>query len=248
MEFTVGDAVISNVIEGLDIAVKRMKEGEKCRLDIKPSMAYGSKGNPDLGVPPDAELVYDVELLSFENAKESWEMEPHEKLEQSIIAKTKGTKFFKEGNYKVALKYYDKCQKNLEFETTLKGEDEEKRKEVIVQAHLNMAMCHLKMEQYVKVRDHCNKALDLDDKCVKAYFRRGQAYYAGNDFDLARKDFEKACELEPDNKAAKNQVKICEQKIKQFDKKEKAKYQGMFEKFAAEDSKKSDGEKGADSK
>lgn len=67
VEFTVGDAVISNVIEGLDIAVKRMKEGEKCRLDIKPSMAYGSKGNPDLGVPPDAELVYDVELLSFEN-------------------------------------------------------------------------------------------------------------------------------------------------------------------------------------
>lgn len=65
-----------------------------------------------------------------------------------------------------------------------------------------------------------------------------KAYYAGNDFDLARKDFEKACELEPDNKAAKNQVKICEQKIKQFDKKEKAKYQGMFEKFAAEDSKK----------
>lgn len=67
VEFTVGDAVISNVIEGLDIAVKRMKEGEKCRLDIKPSMAYGSKGNQDLGVPPDAELVYDVELLSFEN-------------------------------------------------------------------------------------------------------------------------------------------------------------------------------------
>lgn len=65
-----------------------------------------------------------------------------------------------------------------------------------------------------------------------------KAYYAGNDFDLARKDFEKVCELEPDNKAAKNQVKICEQKIKQFDKNEKAKYMGMFEKFAAEDSKK----------
>lgn len=140
-------------------------------------------------------------------------MEPHEKLEQSKIAKTKGTQFFKvsyimnekylfdhpisnrilfskfakknlfilmlfivkqEGNYKVALKYYDKCQKNLEFETTLKGEDEENRKEIIVLAHINMAMCHLKLEHYVKVRDHCNKALDLDDKCVKAYFRRGQ--------------------------------------------------------------------------
>lgn len=30
-------------------------------------MAYGSNGNPELGVPPDADLVYDVELHSFEN-------------------------------------------------------------------------------------------------------------------------------------------------------------------------------------
>jgi FKBP-type peptidyl-prolyl cis-trans isomerase len=67
VEFNIGDGVMSNVIEGLEIALKRMKEGEKCRLDIKPSMAYGSKGNPDLGVPPDADVVYDVELLSFEN-------------------------------------------------------------------------------------------------------------------------------------------------------------------------------------
>ncbi|XP_048727862.2 peptidyl-prolyl cis-trans isomerase FKBP4-like isoform X2 [Ostrea edulis] len=246
VEFNIGDGVMSNVIEGLEIALKRMKEGEKCRLDIKPSMAYGSKGNPDLGVPPDADLVYDVELRSFENVKENWEMEPQEKLEQSRIAKEKGTKFFKEGNYKVALKYYDKCQKNLEFETTLSGEDEEKKKEMILLAHLNMAMCCLKIDQPAKVRDHCNKALELDDKCVKAYFRRGQAYFAGSDFDLAKKDFEKVCELEPDNKASKNQVKICEQKIKHFEKKEKARYVGMFDKFAAEDAKKTDEDKSKD--
>lgn len=65
-----------------------------------------------------------------------------------------------------------------------------------------------------------------------------QAYFAGSDFDLAKKDFEKVCELEPDNKASKNQVKICEQKIKHFEKKEKARYVGMFDKFAAEDAKK----------
>lgn len=85
--------------------------------------------------------------------------------------------FIQEGNYKVALKYYDKCQKNLEFETTLSGEDEEKKKEMILLAHLNMAMCCLKIDQPAKVRDHCNKALELDDKCVKAYFRRGQVSF-----------------------------------------------------------------------
>ena len=81
---------------------------------------------------------------------------------------------YQDGNYKVAIKYYEKCQRNLEFETTLQGEDEEKRKEIVAVAHLNMAMCYLKTEEFVKVREHCDKALELDDKCVKAYFRRGQ--------------------------------------------------------------------------
>lgn len=31
-----------------------------------------------------------------------------------------------------------------------------------------------------------------------------KVYYVGNDFDFVRKDFEKACELESDNKVVKN--------------------------------------------
>lgn len=31
-----------------------------------------------------------------------------------------------------------------------------------------------------------------------------KVYYVGNDFDFVRKDFEKACKLESDNKVVKN--------------------------------------------
>ena len=84
----------------------------------------------------------------------------------------------------------------------------------------------------------CISFINFFSLALWCFFCILQAYFAGNDFELAKKDFEKTCELEPSNKAAKNQVKICEQKIKQFDQKEKLKYKGMFEKFAAEDSKK----------
>lgn len=42
-------------------------------------------------------------------------------------------------------------------------------------------------------------------------------------------------ELEPDNKAAINQITICKQKIKNFNEQEKKLYAKMFEKFATVD-------------
>ena len=51
-------------------------------------------------------------------------------------------------------------------------------------------------------------------------------------FDLALKDFQAVLDIDPNNKAAKNQVAIANQKIKQAKEKEKKIFGGMFEKFA----------------
>lgn len=48
-------------------------------------------------------------------------------------------------------------------------------------------------------------------------------------------DFEKAQEIEPENKAALNQVTICKQKLKAYHDQEKKVYRNMFAKFAAAD-------------
>jgi FK506-binding protein 4/5 len=55
------------------------------------------------------------------------------------------------------------------------------------------------------------------------------------DFDLARKDFEEILKVEPNNKAAANQLKICAVKVKEQLDKEKKLYANMFEKFASID-------------
>lgn len=52
---------------------------------------------------------------------------------------------------------------------------------------------------------------------------------------LAQKDFQSCLNLEQNNKAAKQQLMICAQKIKADKMREKQIYGGMFEKFAKQD-------------
>lgn len=43
--------------------VTHMTVGDVFRVTVQPQYAFGSKGNADLGVPPNAEVVYEIELL-----------------------------------------------------------------------------------------------------------------------------------------------------------------------------------------
>ena len=63
LSFKVG---IGKVIRGWDEALLTMSKGEKAQLETEPEWAYGKKGQPDAKIPPNAKLIFEVELVDID--------------------------------------------------------------------------------------------------------------------------------------------------------------------------------------
>ncbi|ETE71122.1 Peptidyl-prolyl cis-trans isomerase FKBP5 [Ophiophagus hannah] len=235
--FTVGEGEDHDIPIGIDKALEKMQRGEHCILHIGTQYGFGEAGKPVFGIEPNAELVYEVTLKSFEKAKESWEMDTKEKLEQAAIVKEKGTVYFKEGKYLQAVIQYGKIVSWLEMEYGLSERESKASESLLLAAFLNLAMCYLKLREYTKAIEYCNKALALDQANEKGLYRRGEARLLMNEFELAKCDFQRVLEVNPQNKAAKSQITMCQKKTKEHNERDRKIYANMFKKFAERDAK-----------
>ena len=116
LSFTLGEGSELNIPDGLEHALHKFKKHERSVIQLKPSSAFGSAGNEGFGIPPDADVEYEIEMKNFEKAKEAWSMDADEKLEQAKICKEKGTSSFRVGKYSLAVKQYKKTISYLEHE------------------------------------------------------------------------------------------------------------------------------------
>ncbi|XP_022137935.1 70 kDa peptidyl-prolyl isomerase-like [Momordica charantia] len=221
------------VIEGLDLALKKMKKGEVALVTIHPQYAFGSSdSSQDLAVvPANSTVYYEVELVSFVKEKESWDLNTPEKIEAAGKKKEEGNALFKAGKYDRASRRYEKAVGYIEYDTSFSDEEKLQSKALKVSCNLNNAACKLKVKDYKQAEKLCTKVLELDSRNVKALYRRAQAYIQLVDLDLAEQDIKKALEIDPDNREVKMEYRQLKAKVKEYNKKDAQFYGNIFAKM-----------------
>jgi FKBP-type peptidyl-prolyl cis-trans isomerase len=61
---------VKGVIRGWEQALLMMPEGSKWQLFVPPDLGYGKMGAPSMNVPPNATLIYELELLDVKKDEE----------------------------------------------------------------------------------------------------------------------------------------------------------------------------------
>lgn len=78
----------------------------------------------------------------------------------------------------------------------------------------NRSFANLKLENYGYALEDANKALELDRKYIKGYYRRASAYMALGKFKPALKDYEAVVKVKPKDADAKTKFTECSKIVK----------------------------------
>lgn len=74
--------------------------------------------------------------------------------------------------------------------------------------YCNRALVNIKMENYAIAMFDAKDSIKNDATYTKAYYRRGSAYVALGQLDLAIKDFKTVCKLMPNDKDAREKYDL----------------------------------------
>ena len=174
-KFTIGQGM---VIKGWDEGFASMKVGEKAILKIRSDYGYGDTGSPPK-IPAKAELLFDVELLGFqEKPKERWQMTTEERLEHANKLKASGTELFQKQNFLEATAKYEDAASYAVGEGISGNDIEMEERPLYVSCWSNAAMCYIKQKEWTDAIRATNNVLAIDSEAetnIKALYRRGLA-------------------------------------------------------------------------
>ncbi|KAJ4833337.1 Peptidyl-prolyl cis-trans isomerase fkbp42 [Turnera subulata] len=219
---------------GLAIGVSNMKAGERSLLHVGWELAYGEEGSFSFpNVPPMADVIYEIELIGFDEVKEGKaraDMTVEERIGAADRRKMEGNVLFKEEKLEEAMQQYEMAIAYLgdDFMFQLFGKFRDMALAVKNPCHLNMAACLIKLKRYEEAIGQCTLVLAEDDNNAKALFRRGKARAELGQTDAAREDFLKARKYAPEDKAIARELRLLAEHDKALYQKQKEIYKGIF--------------------
>lgn len=231
-EFKIGDGI---VIDGLDRVVQSMKVNEVAVVALAPEHAFKTASNllpqelTAKGFSPSTRILIELTMTKFEKSKDVWSMSFEEKVEEMKVRKERGNELFKTKRYATAKKNYDRAVAFFDSPTSeLSPELKSQVNELLVQCHLNLAVCLDRLGDIPKVMTHCKKALEIAPANVKALYRQGCAYLAMEDYYNANSSLKYALQLSPGNIDVRRKLKELKDKRLKQDAEDKKLYSNLF--------------------
>ncbi|OEL31811.1 Peptidyl-prolyl cis-trans isomerase FKBP42 [Dichanthelium oligosanthes] len=221
-------------MSGLGIGVGNMRSGERALLHVGWELGYGKEGSFSFpNVPPMADLVYEVELIGFDDVKEGKarsDMTVEERIAAADRRKTEGNEYFKEKKLEEAMQQYEMAIAYMgdDFMFQLFGKYRDMALAVKNPCHLNMAACLIKLNRFDEAIVQCSIVLSEDESNVKALFRRGKAKSELGQTESAREDFLKAKKYSPEDKEILRELRLLVEQDKALYQKQKELYKGLF--------------------
>ncbi|XP_051896246.1 FKBP prolyl isomerase 16 [Pristis pectinata] len=199
LTFLLGDG---DVIQALEYCAFSMQLDEIALVISDGQYAYGHIGRaPD--IPPDATVIYEIQLLDVRNAPDTKQLSPSECIRICKQKRERGNYHFQRGDYHSAVKSYNLALDILSISSELKpsAQEAEELQEDGLKCLNNLAAAQLKLNLHEEVIASSNAVLRLDPNNVKALFRKGKLLSEQGDYKGAMETLKRALKLEPSTKA-----------------------------------------------
>ena len=196
---------IDKKLQTLDLKYKKYKETENITQD-------------DINKAKEEMLKFEEEFnkkdkILSENKDEknqkNYEILKIERKQEANNEKIKGNELMKTKEYDEAIRHYTKSIRLDDFEPT---------------TYANRALAYIKNTEYGKGLEDCNKAIDLKNDYIKAYYRRGICYTGLKKFKEGMYDFLYVLNDNPSNSDILIKIEELKSKWKDFNRDEYSEY------------------------
>ncbi|KAL0867205.1 hypothetical protein Bca101_046323 [Brassica carinata] len=231
LEFSSGEGLVP---EGFEMCTRLMLPGEIALVTCPPDYAYDKFPRPP-GVPEGVHVQWEIELLGFETPRDWTGLDFQSIMNEAETIRSTGNRLFKEGKFELAKAKYEKVLR--EFNHVNPQDDEEGKVfgDARNMLHLNVAACLLKMGEWRKSVETCNKVLEAKPGHVKGLYRRGMAYMAGGEYEDARNDFNMMIKVDKSSEADATAALLkLKQKEHEAESKARKQFKGLFDKKPGE--------------
>lgn len=227
--FTIGK---SEVLAGLEEAVRSMKPSEEAQFLIGYQVLFGELGCKPR-IKPKADALFIIKFVGYTDPGDAEALDkltPEEQMSYAVVKqKVSDTRnhakdFFQKNLVSNAISDYHKAVNYLE-RCTVKDESEQKEQiETLIQLYTSLAVCYNKKDNPRRACSMVNeiKRLGNIDQNSRALFHEGRALMNLGDYARAKNSLVKAQRLEPTNKAIAQELKLLNERWEKHREEERA--------------------------